>query len=89
VIPKNEIFTRVKKNIEEICQVKPQQVKASSLLTTDLGVDSLKIAELSIAFENEFGVTCFLPDLLSGENPYTLTVDSLVTFVTERIEENQ
>ncbi len=88
VLVKDDIFSRVSRNIQEVCG--PQtHITPTTRLTSELGVDSLKIAELSIAFENEFGVSCFLPDLLSNINPYELTVSSLVTYVEDRIKERR
>lgn len=82
---RDDIYNRISRNIKEVCEV--QVVTPESKLSTELGVDSLKIAELSIVFENEFGVSCFLPDLLNTESPYNLTVNSLVTFVEDRMRD--
>ncbi|MBP6217063.1 MAG: acyl carrier protein [Oligoflexales bacterium] len=83
---REEIYSRIVGSLVQVCGV--SVVSKESLLTSDLGIDSLKIAELSIAFEDEFGFSCFLPDILNCDSPYKLTVNSLVDFIEEKMKEN-
>lgn len=65
-----------------------QNVNSNSKLIGDLGIDSLKIAELSLLLEENFKFTLFLPAILSSvPDPYSLTVESVVDFVESRIRE--
>ncbi len=53
----------------------------------DLGFDSLKIANLSIALEEQFDDTILLSDWLGTvDNPLDLTVQSLVDYLGEVLE---
>lgn len=65
---------------------KTDSFTAKSLLIQDMGVDSLKIAELSMDLEKRLGKSVFLPDLFISHNPYELTVGTLVEFVSEKME---
>lgn len=55
-------------------------------VTSDLNIDSLKVAELAILLEEAFGEVIFIPDwLVSEENPEDLTIRSLVEFLIRTI----
>jgi acyl carrier protein len=55
-----------------------KSITARASLVEDLGVDSLALAELSIALEDVFGHPVFLGDVLADiEDPSRLTVGQL------------
>lgn len=65
-----------------------QNVSSDSKLIGDLGIDSLKIAELSLLLEETFKITLFIPAILSSvPDPYLLTVESVADFVENKLQE--
>ena len=59
-------------------------------LINDLSIDSIKVAELSILLENQFQYPIFIPDLLAAyRDPYDITVEALVSFVTEQLSSKE
>lgn len=53
-------FDKIKNIIVENLGVSPEEVKLDSLLSDDLGADSLDAVEISMAIEEEFGID--IPD---------------------------
>ena len=53
-------FDKIKNVIVENLGVSPEEVKLDSLLSDDLGADSLDAVEISMAIEEEFGID--IPD---------------------------
>lgn len=53
-------FDNIKNIIVENLGVSPEEVKLESLLSDDLGADSLDAVEISMAIEEEFGID--IPD---------------------------
>ncbi len=53
-------FDKIKNIIVENLGVSPEEVKVDSLLSDDLGADSLDAVEISMAIEEEFGID--IPD---------------------------
>lgn len=53
-------FDKIKNIIVENLGVSPEEVKLGSLLSDDLGADSLDAVEISMAIEEEFGID--IPD---------------------------
>jgi acyl carrier protein len=60
-------------------------ITEESLLINDIGVDSIRIAELSIDLEERLGMPVFLPDLFAVQNPYEITVKSASVFIAEKV----
>lgn len=50
----NDIFEKVKSTVAEQLSIDPEIITMESSFIDDLGADSLDIAELIIALENEF-----------------------------------
>jgi acyl carrier protein len=64
----------------------PRAVRPEASLVKDLGIDSLKFAELSLELEDAFGRPIYLGDVLSEiEDPATITVAQLA----ERLERGE
>ena len=53
-------FDKIKNIIVENLGVSPEEVKLDSLLSDDLGADSLDAVEIAMAIEEEFGID--IPD---------------------------
>ena len=53
-------FDKIKNIIVENLGVSPEEVKLDSLLSDDLGADSLDAVEISMAIEEDFGID--IPD---------------------------
>lgn len=74
------VYDKVVKLIAENLDIEESAINADSVITDDLGADSLDVVDLCMAFEDEFGVE--IPDD-AVEN--IRTVGDIVKF----IEENQ
>lgn len=80
----------VQKVQQALRKVKPElsveDLQPSASLVEDLGVDSLKFAELAIALEDAFGRPIYLGEILADiEDPGTITVLQLAEHL-ERAE---
>ncbi len=84
-IKKEATFLKVKGVIFEVIPEATHTIfHREASMISDLHVDSLKVAELSILLEQAFQRSIFLPDwLTSQEDPKDLTVNSLVNFLVE------
>ena len=74
------IYEKVKRIIAEQLDVDPETVNYDSVVTDDLGADSLDVVDLIMSFEDEFGVG--IPDEVV-ENIRT------VSDIVKYIEDNQ
>ena len=74
------VYDKVVKLIAENLDIEESAINADSVITVDLGADSLDVVDLCMAFEDEFGVE--IPDD-AVEN--IRTVGDIVKF----IEDNQ
>ena len=73
-------FDKMKEIIAENLSCDLDKVTMEADLAEDLGADSLAAVELSMALEEEFGVTIADEDL-----PNMKTVGDLVNYISERI----
>jgi acyl carrier protein len=61
------------------------RIRPGASLVADLGIDSLTLAQLSIALEDVFGQTIFLGDVLSEvDDPATITVGQLAKLLARK-----
>ena len=59
-----------------------KRITPSASILADLGLDSLKVVELTVLLEKELGRPVFLPEwIASVEDPADLTVASLALFL--------
>lgn len=80
----DDTLRRVAAIARQLSPAPPAAVLAETRLLDDLQIDSLKVAEMSILLEDEFGISIFLPELLTTvEDPHELTVGALASFVSE------
>lgn len=72
------IFEKVRKLIAEQLDIDIDEVTAESVITEDLGADSLDVVDLVMTFEDEFGIE--IPD----DAVETIkTVGDIVKFIEE------
>jgi acyl carrier protein len=65
----------------------PANLRDELSFVEDLGYDSLRVAALAVALENQLGRPVLLNDwLASAEDPAILTVESLVRYVQDLFE---
>lgn len=69
-----------------LCALVPKglhkRITPSASILADLGLDSLKVVELTVLLEKQLGRPVFLPEwIASVEDPADLTVDSLARFL--------
>ena len=58
------------------------RIRPSASILADLGLDSLKVVELTVLLEKQLGRPVFLPEwIASVDDPADLTVDSLARFL--------
>ena len=62
-----------------------KKISPESSLLSDLGMDSLKVVELTVLLEKQLGRPVFLPEwIASVDDPADLTVESLARFLSEK-----
>jgi acyl carrier protein len=62
-----------------------KRITPSASILADLGLDSLKVVELTVLLEKQLGRPVFLPEwIASVEDPADLTVDSLARFLARK-----
>ncbi len=83
------VFAKVRSALAQVLEDKAADVRAHHRLVDDLGLDSMNVASLTIALEDEFDDVLLLNDWIAGaSNPSELTVDSLVEYLLGVLEES-
>ncbi len=82
-----EILRTIKPILKQISpSLDSNTITMQSLLINDIKIDSIKIAELSVLFEDTFNKTFFIPDLITKvEDPYSLTIGDLVEYIQKSL----
>jgi acyl carrier protein len=82
-VKKSDALARVRTALLRVLpKVPASKMTARAKLVSDLGVDSLKVAELSLALEDAFDRPVFLGDLFAQvEDPTRLTVGELAKWL--------
>jgi acyl carrier protein len=75
-----EIETKVMNVVSTQLGIENSQIEPESLFKDDLGADSLDLTELTIAFEDEFGID--IPDSDFGQ---LTTVLNVVEYIKKRL----
>ena len=81
-----ELFPAVKLALEALVvkSLRKKIVPEASILS-DLGMDSLKVVELTVLLEKKLGRPVFLPEwIASVDDPAELTVASLARFLADQ-----
>jgi len=81
-----ELFQDVR---DALVALVPRRMRAritpEASILADLGLDSLKVVELTMLLEKQLGRPVFLPEwIASVDDPADLTVGSLARFLSER-----
>ncbi|TMA28155.1 MAG: hypothetical protein E6J78_07190 [Deltaproteobacteria bacterium] len=81
-----ELFPAVRAALEPlVAKSLRKRITPQASILADLGLDSLKVVELTVLLEKELGRPVFLPEWIASVNdPAELTVESLALFLTEQ-----
>lgn len=80
-----DYVNRTCRAVKNACDT-PVDVRPDLALVADLGFDSLRMATLALALEDEFGSTLLLNEWIArAEDPERLTVASLADFVERQL----
>jgi len=78
------VLAKVRAALANVLEDDELDVRPGDHLVDDLGFDSVRVASLTIALEDEFADVLLLNDwIASASNPSELTVDSLVDYLVE------
>ena len=76
------VLAKVRAALVNVLEDKSVDVRPEHHLVDDLGIDSVHVASLTIALEDEFDDVLLLNDwIASAHNPSELTVASLVVYL--------
>lgn len=77
------MFEKVKEMLEEALQIDPSEVTMDSVLVSDLGVNSLELADLILMCEEKFNIE------ISDEDIHKfVTVGDVVNYLAEAVGED-
>ena len=81
-----ELFPEVRDALEALVPKKlRKRITPEASILADLGLDSLKVVELTMLLEKRLGRPVFLPEwIASVEDPADLTVASLARFLADK-----
>lgn len=81
-----ELFPQVRQALEVLVPRKlRKRIKPEASILADLGLDSLKVVELTMLLEKQLKRPVFLPEwIASVEDPADLTVESLARFLADK-----
>jgi acyl carrier protein len=81
-----ELFPAVRVALEAlVAKSLRKKITPQASILADLGLDSLKVVELTVLLEKQLGRPVFLPEWIASVNdPADLTVESLALFLAEQ-----
>jgi acyl carrier protein len=81
-----ELFPQVRQALEVLVPRKlRKRIRPDASILADLGLDSLKVVELTMLLEKQLKRPVFLPEwIASVEDPADLTVESLARFLADK-----
>jgi acyl carrier protein len=81
-----ELFPAVRAALEPlVAKSLRKKITPQASILADLGLDSLKVVELTVLLEKELKRPVFLPEWIASVNdPAELTVESLALFLAEQ-----
>ena len=81
-----ELFPQVRQALEVLVPRKlRKRIWPEASILADLGLDSLKVVELTMLLEKQLKRPVFLPEwIASVEDPADLTVESLARFLADK-----
>jgi acyl carrier protein len=88
MLAREVVFAKVCAALANVLEDSRLSVRPQDHLVDDLGFDSVNVASLTIALEDEFADVLLLNDwIASASNPSELTVDSLVDYLFHLLSE--
>lgn len=79
---RDAVWKKVRTALAEVLENREREVRLEDHMVEDLGFDSVNMASLTIALEDEFGEVLLLNDWIAAANsPSELTVGSLVDYL--------
>ena len=79
---RSAVEQKVRRAVSQSCEASGRNVRVVDRLVDDLGFDSLRMATLSVALEEEFDAAILLNDWIGmADDPASLTVQSLVDYL--------
>lgn len=87
---RSEVLIKVCAALRSVLDDAAAEIEPRDRLVDDLGFDSVNVASLTIALEDQFDDVLLLNDWIAAANsPSDLTVDSLVDYVQSILEEER
>jgi len=84
MLNRETISHKVSAALRDVLEDEALEIQARHHLVDDLGFDSMDIASLTIALEDEFDEMLLLNDwIAAASDPSQLTVDSLVDYLAD------
>jgi acyl carrier protein len=88
MLDRDVVFAKVRTALTNVLEDESIDVRPEHHLVDDLGFDSVNVASLTIALEDEFDDVLLLNDWIASANsPSDLTVDSLVDYLVGLLAE--
>ncbi len=81
---RDEIERKVVEIVAEKLDIKKDQLKPGTRFVDDLGADSLDIAELTMEFEDEFGL-----DIPEDQDGMIRTVGDAVAYIEQQLKQKE
>jgi acyl carrier protein len=84
--PEVDLFPAIRQALEPLVpRSLHKKITPQASILADLGMDSLKVVELTVLLEKRLGRPVFLPEwIASVDDPADLTVESLARFLSEK-----
>lgn len=83
MLEKDNISTKIKEALAGFCKIQLSNIKGSSLLREELGLDSMDTIDLVFQLEDNFNIRISDDDMVEFK-----TFNDVVQFVEKRIGEN-
>lgn len=88
MLDRNTVLMKVSRALHDVVDDKNVEIQPQQHLVDELGIDSVDIASLTIALEDEFDDILLLNEwIASASSPSDLTVQSLADYVFQLVSE--
>ena len=88
MLDRDAVLAKVRAALLSVIEDQRIDIGPQHHLVDDLGIDSVHVASLTIALEDEFNDVLLLNDwIVSANSPSELTVDSLVDYLVDLLAE--
>ena len=79
-ISKEDLFAKIKENLVETLELDADHVTLETNIVEDLGADSIRLMEFTLALEDEFGI-----EISDEDAEHILTLGQVVDYVSNKI----